>query len=262
MSRPPRAIRPPRTGSRPMTPSMVVVLPAPLRPTRHTDSRSPTAKDRLRSTWAGPRKTFSPSIASMGQSVWARAARGGAGAGVEAELLGPRHRLVPHRGVGVREREQPPRAALAGEDRERHVVVHAELIEQVDELEAPRDAELDLAVDGGARDVRALELDAPGVGRDETADQIDQGRLACPVGADEGQHLARGHREIHVVHRVGLPEGLAELGGLEDVHAQPALTGRTAKRRTVPTIPAGRASTSTTSTMPSTICQYTVWPTA
>ena len=33
--------------------SMVVVLPAPLRPTRHTDSRSPTVSDRLWSTWAG-----------------------------------------------------------------------------------------------------------------------------------------------------------------------------------------------------------------
>src|SRR6185369_13080159 len=191
-----------------------------------------------------------------------QAARGRAGAGVEAELLEHRDRLVPHRGVRGREREQPAGAALAGEDREGHVVVHAELVEQVDELEAPRDAELDLVVDGGARDVRPLELDAAGIGRDQAADQVDQGRLARPVGADEGQHFARGHREIHVVHRVGLPEGLAELGGLEDVHAQAALTGRTAKRRTVPTIPAGRASTSTTSTMPSTICQYTVWPTA
>ena len=39
--------------------SMVVVLPAPLRPTRHTDSASPTLSDRSWSTWAGPRKVLS-----------------------------------------------------------------------------------------------------------------------------------------------------------------------------------------------------------
>ena len=38
-------------------------------------------------------------------------------------------------------------------------------------------------------------------------------------------------------------------------------SGRTAKQpHASPRCPSGRASTSTTSTMPSTICQYTVWP--
>src|SRR4029450_7840747 len=65
MSRPPKMTRPLRTARRPMMLSMVVVLPAPLRPTRQTDSRSATAIERLRSTWAGPRKTFSRSSSSI-----------------------------------------------------------------------------------------------------------------------------------------------------------------------------------------------------
>src|SRR5262249_20556403 len=121
--------------------------------------------------------------------------------------------------------------------------------------------ELDLLVDRGARDVGALEVDAPGVGRNQPADQVDQGGLAGAVGPDEGQHLARADREVHVIDRVGLPERLAELRGLEDVHAQAGRGERSARRRSVPTMPAGSASTSTTSTIPSTICQYTVAPT-
>ncbi len=113
-----------------------------------------------------------------------------------------------------------------------------------------------------AGDIRALELHPPRVRRDQAADQVDQGGLARAVGADEGEHLAGGHREVHVVDCVGVPERLAELGGAQEVHVHVARRGRGRRRRRVPTTPAGSASTSTTSTIPSTICQYTVWPTA
>ncbi len=185
-----------------------------------------------------------------------------AGAGVQPELLQHHRPLVAHRGVGVGEREQAPGAPLAGEDREGHVVLDRELVEEVHELEAARDAEPDLVMDRGPRDVGPLEVDPARVGRDQPADQVDERGLPRAVGADEGEHLARRHREVHVVHRAGGPEGLGELGGLEEIHDQTARTGRGRRRRTVPTMPAGRASTSTTSTMPRTICQYTVWPTA
>src|SRR3989337_2627097 len=54
-----------RTGSSPMMLSMVVVLPAPLRPTRTTDSASPTFSDTLLRTCAGPRKVLIRSSSSM-----------------------------------------------------------------------------------------------------------------------------------------------------------------------------------------------------
>src|SRR5207253_848556 len=48
MSFPWNVIFPARNGSRPMMLSMVVVLPAPLRPTRTTDSLSPTSSETCR----------------------------------------------------------------------------------------------------------------------------------------------------------------------------------------------------------------------
>ena len=58
MSSPPNTISPDRTGRKPMMLSMVVVLPAPLRPTRHTTSFSPTLSDTPCRMWAGPRKVL------------------------------------------------------------------------------------------------------------------------------------------------------------------------------------------------------------
>ena len=55
MSFPWKVIFPERMGSRPMMVSMVVVFPAPLRPTRATDSRSPTESETCRRIWACPR---------------------------------------------------------------------------------------------------------------------------------------------------------------------------------------------------------------
>src|SRR6266508_4704158 len=65
MSFPLNLIVPLRIASRPMMLSMVVVLPAPLRPTRTTDSPSPTLSDTPLRTWAGPRKVLIRSTSSM-----------------------------------------------------------------------------------------------------------------------------------------------------------------------------------------------------
>src|SRR6266545_1334705 len=65
MSFPLNLIVPLRIASRPMMLSMVVVLPAPLRPTRTTDSASPTLSDTPLRTWAGPRNVLIRSISSM-----------------------------------------------------------------------------------------------------------------------------------------------------------------------------------------------------
>src|SRR5215468_11842606 len=55
MSRPSHVIRPDRRGRSPMMLSMVVVLPAPLRPTRQTHSFSPSLSETWRRIWARPR---------------------------------------------------------------------------------------------------------------------------------------------------------------------------------------------------------------
>src|SRR6267142_6654768 len=65
MSAPLNVTVPLRTGSSPMMLSMVVVFPAPLRPTRHTVSASPIESRTSRSTWAGPRNVLRRSTSSM-----------------------------------------------------------------------------------------------------------------------------------------------------------------------------------------------------
>src|SRR6266481_6818042 len=68
MSWPWKVIRPPRRGRRPMMLSMVVVFPAPLRPTRQTDSFSPTVSDSCRRICARPRYVSIAWSSSMGGS--------------------------------------------------------------------------------------------------------------------------------------------------------------------------------------------------
>src|ERR1700675_1242347 len=235
MSFPLNVTVPLRIGSSPMMLSMVVVLPAPLRPTRTTDSASPTFSETLLRTWAGPRKVLIRSISSMAVSpqeigrdllvvpdlvrgavgqdralvhgddpgailedhvhvvldddrrdpsrphhlrddvhdrrllagadaagglveeeelglervgdspvqelalTLADPARDHAGLACQAELLEHGHGLVPDGPVRVGQREQLPRLAVPREDGQRQVVERAQLVEKVDELEAPRD---------------------------------------------------------------------------------------------------------------------------
>src|SRR5262249_41924797 len=87
MSRPPKVIVPARAGRSPMIVSMVVVLPAPLRPTRQTASASPTRRETARSTCAGPRKVSRPLISSM-LGLDRRADEGGRHRVVAADLVG------------------------------------------------------------------------------------------------------------------------------------------------------------------------------
>src|SRR5215472_17996110 len=66
MSLPWKVIFPPRVGKRPMMLSMVVVLPAPLRPTSTTDSLAPTLSDTWRRMRAWPRYVSMAASSSMG----------------------------------------------------------------------------------------------------------------------------------------------------------------------------------------------------
>src|SRR6185312_16515557 len=63
---------PSRRGTRPMIDFMVVVLPAPLRPSRVTTSPSRTSRSTPCRMWLSPYQAFSPLIASMSGMVTAK----------------------------------------------------------------------------------------------------------------------------------------------------------------------------------------------
>src|SRR2546426_2520139 len=357
MSWPWKVILPERNGSRPMMLSMVVVLPAPLRPTRTTDSLSPTSSETCRRIWARPRYVWMACSSSMGRPehcilhrlVAADLLRGAAGedhalvhdddaVGVleddvhvvldddrgdpvrpddggdhvhdrrlltradaagrlveeeqpRLERVGNGHveqlalslgdaagevlrfqiqpevvedvvRFVPDRSVVIRQREEPAGLSLAGKDGQRHVVDDRQLVEEVDDLEAPGDAALDAVLHRLASDVLAAEEDLAAVGLQESADQVDQARLARAVGADQRDDLALADLEVDLVDGMGFAEVLGQLRRLQVIHWANRLLAAAASSLAVPTIPVGSATTSTTRTIPSSACQYTVKPTA
>src|SRR5262249_47704224 len=96
---------------------------------------------------------------------------------------------------------------------------------------------------------------------EETAHHVDERGLAGTVRSDEGQHLAFLDGEVDVIDGVHLAERLHQVFRLEQAHARD-LRNRPSTRAVVPTMPSGSASTSTTSRGRSSICQYTVTPTA
>ena len=114
----------------------------------------------------------------------------------------------------------------------------------------------DTLVHGLLGDVLAAEDDVAGVGAQESADQVHQRGLAGAVGADQRQHLALLHPEVHVIDGAELAELLEQAPGLEQ-YAHFALH-RAHRRSAVPTIPVGSESTRTTRMRPSSPCQYTV----
>ena len=166
---------------------------------------------------------------------------------LQAEPLQHLAGLVEHGPVALGQGRHPPCLALPGEDRERDVVLYRHLVEQVDELEAPRDPLADALVDGLACDVRAVEDDAARVGTQEPADQVHQRGLPGAVGADQPQQLTLVHDEVHVIHGVGVAEPLPDPGGLEQGHVRrSAGAGRRAARgfprgRPASSAPAGPA---------------------
>ena len=59
--------------------------------------------------------------------------------------------------------------------------------------------------------LRAVELEAAAVGLEDARDQLDQGRLAGAVVADEGHHLAGRHLEVDLGQRLHGAEPLADV---------------------------------------------------
>src|SRR5690606_29720707 len=99
------------------------------------------------------------------------------------------------------------------------------------------------------------QLHRPGIRPHLAVDRIEAGRLARAVGADEGQHLAGGQRERHVVERADAAERFAQAAHLQ----QRRVHGRApAPRAARLARPPGNAITSANTATPSTACQYSV----
>ena len=122
--------------------------------------------------------------------------------------------------------EQRPAHQLPVEE---HVVVHAQLVDQGQVLVDGVDPERAGMVDRLEHDLLAVDEDAAGVGLVEAADDLDQGRLAGAVVADEAEHLAPAQAQVDVgqggdpaeaLGHVLDPEGLAVRGA--GGHVRPA----------------------------------------
>src|SRR5262245_27010637 len=365
MSSPRKRMCPERTGRRPVMLSMMVVRPAPLRPTSETTSPSPTPNVTPRRMCAGPRKVFMASTSSSTCLSFAISCRqrraekdvgdvlvrldlfrrpvgeefayvhhddavrvaehhvhvviddnGRHRAGAHDRRHGihdlrllagahPARRLVEEEEFGaqrvghgdveqlalalrqaagwhaalavetepaedveglaadvlvvVGKRRDPRDLALAREDRQRNIVENAKPVEQIDDLEAARDARPDPLVDRGEGDVVALEQDAAAVRLELSADQINERGLAGAVRAHEREEFALVDGEIHAIAGAQVAELLAEIDRLEKDH-EDFSCGRSlsATAEIAPTIPVGKSMTSSTRTTPSRSCQYSV----
>ena len=98
------------------------------------------------------------------------------------------------------------------------VLHHVRVVEQLDVLERPRDAEPGDPVRRQLGDVLPVEHQPPGGGRIDAADQVEDRRLARAVRPDDGKHLPRPHLEAHALHRADAAEIDADILGVEQAH--------------------------------------------
>src|SRR5215510_312294 len=95
------------------------------------------------------------------------------------------------------------------------------------------------------------------------ADEVYERGLACAVRSDERQELALVHDEIHAVAGAGFAELFAQINGLQqNCHDFTFGLSLLASCDSAPTMPVGKTMTSSTSTVPSKACQYSVVATA
>src|SRR5262249_46528263 len=104
-----------------------------------------------------------------------------------------------------------------------------------------------------ASDVLPFEQYLAGVRRNLSVDHVEAGRLAGAVRADQGQKFAFVHVEADAVDGVDAAERFCERANGEDAHARLHAAARLAMP---PTMPPGKASTSSRITPPSSARQY------
>ena len=97
-----------------------------------------------------------------------------------------------------------------------HVVEHAHVLEEPDRLEGARDPLADDGVGPEADQARAVEPDLAPVRPEQPRDEVEEGRLARPVRADEADDAARRDHQLHVAHRHEAAEAPRQTAHLED----------------------------------------------
>src|SRR4029077_16008105 len=153
------------------------------------------------------------------------------GLGREPEELGHLHRLRVDPPVDPEGGEEPRPAAEARDHRGLERLGHRQLGEDLHELEAAGHAEPRERDWTDARDVAALEGHVPLAGRQHPGEHVDQGGLARPVWADDGDELVLRDGEADPIESHVGPVALTEIPRFED-HPRPASTDarRDAKR--------------------------------
>src|SRR5205823_2001692 len=137
-------------------------------------------------------------------------------------------------------------------DRHADILAHGELGKDLRHLERARHALLHALVLGQLRDVLALEDDASGGRRKETADQVEEGGLAGSVGPDHRAQLARLDGERDSIHGHQLAEMLADVLYLQHAHFVTLFLR-------IPSTPRGKKITMSMKKTPITDIQFSVW---
>jgi hypothetical protein len=157
--------------------------------------------------------------------------------------------------VGRRPPPQPVGFAGVGDQRHLHVLGDGHRAEGGGDLEGAGDA---AAADFARRqpgDVAVREADRSAVRLELAVDDVEAGRFAGAVGADQGQKLAARHREAHVIDGANGAEAFAQRGDGELAHE---VRRRPASSAKAPARPEGKASTKTRMMPPRSACQYSV----
>ena len=160
----------------------------------------------------------------------------------------PEHREVP---------------VVAGHQGHLHVLEHAHARIHVDPLEGAREPRLDDAVRRQPGQLAPLVLDPAPVRPEVPGDEVEEGRLARPVRADDRVLLALLELEVHPVDGDEPPEVLEEVDGAQHrpgpFRQSSPRARRDASLRARPARPSGRKSRMATRMRPSTIGQYSVY---
>ena len=105
-----------------------------------------------------------------------------------------------HAAHGRKEQQLAEEArSLVRMTRQQQVLQQAGVLEQLDVLKGPGDAQRSNPVGRRAGDVAILKHQASARRLVDAADEVEDGRLACAIGTDNGEHLAFAHGEADLI---------------------------------------------------------------
>src|SRR5947209_3586482 len=149
------------------------------------------------------------------------------------------------------------RALGMRDQRHLHIFDHRHRMERRRDLEGAADAEPPNVARLLADDVFAVEQDFTGVGAELAVDDVEAGRFAGTVRAEQRKQLAAREIERHVVYRAHAAETPRQAANLQQrVHAR--FQARCDQLWIVPAIPCGKTSTINKITKPKSARQYSV----